>query len=1653
MPKKRKETAGAASPWSTGSGGATVEIKVGAYFLAAMLTGDRVLAPSLAHVVTGIDWQIRDKGWLLDDLLLCLRDGNTGGSLALSVKSNQQISQAGFPEDFVLAVWSHWLQKDTNVFEKERDYLGLAVARLNTKVYDAWNDLFQEATQTGDDPERIAQRLGAGKQSNEIIRRLFQSLHCPPALGTAGPAETVRLISRLQVLHLDFRNANSRSSQHALRMCQEASEGHDSETARNLWKSLCALVSEKNSAGGSLRSLPPALRAEFRLLGALDDRADWQRLERSSQAGQERTRDSLTSGIVISRSLTSQEIEAQLLERQSVLVSGESGAGKSALAKSISRSWQAGSVVWLDPVGAEAEDLIALERKIGLRKPLHELLPLSPRKLSLLVLDALERWSPRGLDCAARLINICSTSDAWVILATARSDQQRWVLDELSSREAPINGWSLYPLELPSLNDLQEVWSRFPDLHRLLLRHPRMEGLLRNLKVLDWLTRGKTAEAASWSAPSQLVDGLWRRWTNSGPNPYGKENVLQKIARLEADSMEASVALSALDVSEAVVLKELEGEELIRVEEGRVSFRHDLTGDWARLRSLVAEGPGALRQKIPELALSPHWYSALRFFGQRLLEKGDSGAREWLDLYEALPEGVDSSTVARDLLLDSLIFASTSEQLLEGLWPHLAGGDGGLLSRLLNRFLFVATKPHPKVAAWRIPHSPLWGPILETLDHHRSDVAAQAPVPGAEICFLWLNTRQNQMWRGEAARTALEIANAHPDSERAIIFEAVLLAASELPEEVIELALRLARRSEPPPTPQDHEEPVADEAPLILHGRAGRIRPPYPDGPRARIGRGFREAVLGSASLRRLIDARPAIAREVLLACCLQEPRWVPFFGDRYVYDVPGVYEWLEGFPPAYSKGPFLWFLKLQREEGLEAILRLVNQATANWKEERETHRRRPPGLLATKRRRWAGDGEVYRWNEHSSNVLQTALTALETWLVDEVEQGRSIEPAIRTIFKRSRSAAFAGVLVCLGKKRPELFEGPLLPLLGLRRLYRWEPFTGLLLIAIQLVLSRRFDDQFAGFRLSWSNKLRSADPVDREDIERLIARLDPDNYQLRPRPDGAVEVSFEWPEPLREPSERGLAVVLPSIHASSLTHQSHRLLEKAEALELEEGETLWNELLRIESIKERLRPEKYADAMTGAIATLLLLPGEWGGEHPDRVVECKRLFFEIFAEVPPADDIGHSATLIKEHWPGFAAETAVALLAEEPTDPRARHLTAMAVMSRWHKAETTGTAMTRGFRERERLGDDWGRMQNLAVLWAALKSMGHHLDREENSLPHRWASRLSGWFVQARLPSQPLDWQKVAEVSRSLRVRFHRKEEAALEDKFAHPSYRPVTLTSSGFERHALKAAFAWLPNWEAKGARERDAWLALHRRLLHVALEPCLAVAQLAPTERWRDGLMSEYEGWVLKRIAALIPRLSTPAERRSFWEPLFSPGVVARDLVAIFLREWFYSGPPGSESPDQFVRCWEEIIHYAVAEGHGAVDDSGWIFLMGLHWQGPAEYRKAVGRLLPLYRDWAGRHLSGERTAKQFARFLGAPAAFDLVPSGIAWLTAALPSFRDSHESSLDEEIVNLLRAAWKRTAPDPTLRSPIQELFAWVVQRATPAALALQEEIRR
>jgi hypothetical protein len=151
-----------------------------------------------------------------------------------------------------------------------------------------------------------------------------------------------------------------------------------------------------------------------------------------------------------------------------------------------------------------------------------------------------------------------------------------------------------------------------------------------------------------------------------------------------------------LEYSEQAALTTLATSNLIRIRDERVRFAHDLLGDWSRMRVLVGEQALSSPENLARANL-PRWHRAVRLFGQRLLEQSTDGATRWQQAVEALDDESQSGAVIRDLFLESLFLATNAVVLLERSWPALSARDGRLLNRMLNRFLFVATLPDPRI--------------------------------------------------------------------------------------------------------------------------------------------------------------------------------------------------------------------------------------------------------------------------------------------------------------------------------------------------------------------------------------------------------------------------------------------------------------------------------------------------------------------------------------------------------------------------------------------------------------------------------------------------------------------------------------------------------------------------------------------------------------------------------------------------------------------------------------------------------------------------------------------------------------------------------------------------------------------------------------------
>ena len=161
----------------TGGAGFRYENSVAARFLLDLLSGTNALGVDFGRIIR-IDWQARDTGWLADDLVITCQTSGGDRTAALSIKTSQQVTRAGFPHDFVEIAWAQWLGiKTDRKLRDSNDAIVLVTASLAHDMKDAWLNFLYDALPTA--PERMAARLSQsaaadGSQSSALQRALLR---------------------------------------------------------------------------------------------------------------------------------------------------------------------------------------------------------------------------------------------------------------------------------------------------------------------------------------------------------------------------------------------------------------------------------------------------------------------------------------------------------------------------------------------------------------------------------------------------------------------------------------------------------------------------------------------------------------------------------------------------------------------------------------------------------------------------------------------------------------------------------------------------------------------------------------------------------------------------------------------------------------------------------------------------------------------------------------------------------------------------------------------------------------------------------------------------------------------------------------------------------------------------------------------------------------------------------------------------------------------------------------------------------------------------------------------------------------------------------------------------------------------------------------
>jgi len=1640
----------------TGGDGFNFEDRVAARFLVDMLAGSVPFGIDFGCIVK-IDWQVRDTGRLLDDLAITMSGTNGQHVAELSIKSHRQVTSSGFPSNFVEAAWEEWLHVESNSFDKHSDLLVLITGEIANDVQETWSTLLRQARATS--PDRLINRLQEpaqvdGSQMSETARELFKSLQCPVSLqghGQTGETAAVEILRQIRILHFDFESDPSRDFAHAIADCQRLLNASSIGEGQTLWNALVRFAAEHRGMGGSLDlpTLLSKLRATFHLVNHPDFASDWKAIKQSTDDVFSDVRSEVGANTTIERDQEVREIANVLNAWGVCLAAGESGCGKSALSKRVSEEFYDTAIAIL-PADCEVDRLHQLNERFGIIHPLIEVL-LSTRGRCLLVLDSLERFTERGLRIAGRLVSkILSDSRCSHVhvLMLMQHDSTQRVVTRLSEAGIDQSKLDITPIGPPPEDAIKQVLQNLTGIPWTTL-HVELRPLLRNLKILDWVVRaaqsGRELGTANLTGLISLIDYLWSRWIESDDRGIAGGGLLKKISVIEASGLDVGVPLTTLEYSEQQALVSLTSADLLKRRAERIKFSHDLLGDWARLRVLIGEDPTGSREGIQRCAMA-RWHRAVRLFGRWLLSQTD-GVRKWSAAISRAEEiGTDEGTVIRDLLLESVVVSENSRALLSMGWSVLCEEDGRLLKLLLDRFMFVATIPDlrlPKLitnqnitpqveVAFRVPLWPYWGAVLATLDEHCGIVCRLVPNEAARICKLWLEKTPFEIasgtsfpFRDHAAKVGLSVAREFQaqraegqylsKAEEQTAYQAALLAAHDLPDEVSTFALEMAHRkpaseeiqvraeaariaAEKKRRQWEEENPdrveqlrLLGESPLPLGERVG----PWPDGPLERVQKAFREAVFDNTAILHLANERPDTAFEVLLAVCIEPPHHENSWGSDLKDDC-GLESWRDHDPAMYFQGPFLSLFRLCPDQGVDFALKLINFATKRWTAKELRYRQRRSSVSSEIRglievddnlevtvqvgessKVWFGDRRLFRWYLDwpiDCRIIPCVLMALEKWVYEQLDAEQNVDHILHKIVSRSESVAFAGMLIDVGKRNPELFLTSLRPLLSASTFYLWEPRIlmersttplGLMgwwrqprdlvelarkwhsaphrkreLSRIAICLMFKYPEMetfFQECRANWTQEIETVQSPD--NLQILIALFDRGNYREELVEGNQIRFEFVLPAILAAKAQKDVKRADDSMRLMGFPIDCRRILDGEKDLPAADCQGFWETARQIE--KQAVTGEDEiahkAAAISGAVAVLVNLHLDWIECDPERMKWCLQKLQQIVNNPPKRRQFDVPDSAGDWDWDCFVAEAGVGLLKIAPDNPFVRDLVATGIAG-YHYG-TTQKTMKLANRYRQSLLEGFDLMQQLAIRWSLVRRLRlqseHYLSEATSwkktddadpklseiftalkAVAERWREehiRIIDWFVEGKpLPTTFADVGREGseEVEAVLDIRFPARKQQPQPEQ-KNQHRRRARRKDLGIDGEVVSAAFSWLGEALLVSRTER------RQCVLHVKdlVEVVLSSIQIDDDDDV-DGLPGEFDGWVFGLTSKAIVAMDDEDDPPSLWKPILSLTNEAHDWTKRFFWYWFSDGYSSSPDTKTFMRRWSEMITFALS-----------------------------------------------------------------------------------------------------------------------------------------
>lgn len=1047
--------------YSQGGGGTHYEFEVQTAFFINFIIGGYV--PGLSESqITEFRQQSGSLGYKTDDLLLKCSDANSiEQRILFQIKHNLIISEKSeLFKEVLNAAWTDY--KNTSLFDSATDKIYLIKSDLTQAEKNHLKQLLNWAKLKSSfaDFENEVLTIEAKKKYFELFKSIIIQID-----NNVSDIDLFTFFKCFDILEYDFGHHASISKANFLTLI-ELSKSNEAATAKQIWDSTFTFISDSDSKGGFFTkdNLPQEVSKYFNSTYFNTTITKLKKLSKQNFEIIELIDDTI-GGVNISRKLVFEEAVEKQNKGQFIVLAGEPGAGKSAIAKALlTESVNKGNGYILI---FKADELINNNLRdiflpFDIKLTIKEIFSHFP----------LEEKNIVYVDSAEKLLEGEGTGFKQLMKSAEELPNVKFIMSCRSINLNLIERKFFYnkpyeKLDVPLLSEeeldlLEEKLSGIKKIRS----NSRIISLIKNPKYLDFAIKALKNNTEDFSELNEVefVNSLWEAIVENKINanydglPLRRNNLFIEMSVKRAKKMQPFIVLTNPDLpalscleKDNVIVKSLNAD--------AYAPAHDVLEDWALVKFVSAQYANKESDEdfFNKLGTEPAMRRAYRLWVQSVLKEQ---ATNKIDFFTRNLTSTNLDRFWQDESLIAVLNSVYCEIFFDKNFNLLKENNWSIFFRIVHVMRTACRENAGTAKDWKflVPTGYGWVQVIKLIHQNLNNIPEQYHNLIVNIIGDWQNK--------------LLLTNDIPEGTR----EAGLIILHLLQNTYI-------KKSDYP-----YDDDTVQKCLCMLFDLCGGITPEVEEILKKAIKEGRKEETDKDWILKRYYDKILTLALSGLkggnlakyfpdLIIEIAKQKWYfkpkepsknkdslfSFLGEQhdsndvnYHFGLVNEFK-LEYFPASAYQTSILWLLRNHPFKAVDFIIELINYSTAKYLSSSFS---KDDGcvdveLLLYDNTKIVQHGSSVLWSMYRGTgkvtpyLLQSVLMALEYYLLEVAEWGEAfkdyLQKLIHTLYTKSNSIATTSVISSICQAYPLMVDEKLLPLFTHRKLISWDVsrFTG----------------------------------------------------------------------------------------------------------------------------------------------------------------------------------------------------------------------------------------------------------------------------------------------------------------------------------------------------------------------------------------------------------------------------------------------------------------------------------------------------------------------------------------------------------------------------------------------------------------------------------